>query len=119
MKFSHAIRQFSAVLLLGLASLPHAYAQAPACPVKVGGILPLTGSMAPITKKIAQAAELASNTLTKAVASRAARYSSFCAMTKGSPRSASMPPNIWSKSNASPPSPVRFLPASPARSLPL
>jgi branched-chain amino acid transport system substrate-binding protein len=29
------------------------------CPVKVGGILPLTGSMAPITKKIAQAAELA------------------------------------------------------------
>lgn len=58
MKFSHAIRQFSAVLLLGLVSLPHAYAQAPACPVKVGGILPLTGSMAPITKKIAQAAEL-------------------------------------------------------------
>jgi ABC-type branched-subunit amino acid transport system substrate-binding protein len=30
-----------------------------ACPVKVGGVLPLTGSMAPITKKIAQAAELA------------------------------------------------------------
>lgn len=29
------------------------------CPVKVGGILPLTGSMAPITKKIAQSAELA------------------------------------------------------------
>ena len=29
------------------------------CPVKVGGVLPLTGSMAPITKKIAQAAELA------------------------------------------------------------
>jgi branched-chain amino acid transport system substrate-binding protein len=29
------------------------------CPVKVGGILPLTGSMAPITKKISQAAELA------------------------------------------------------------
>ena len=58
MNFSHAIRNFSAVLLLGLASLPHAYAQAPACPVKVGGILPLTGSMAPITKKISQAAEL-------------------------------------------------------------
>ena len=35
-----------------------AQAQAPSCPVKVGGILPLTGSMAPITKKIAQAAEL-------------------------------------------------------------
>ncbi|MCX7961937.1 MAG: ABC transporter substrate-binding protein [Burkholderiales bacterium] len=30
-----------------------------ACPVKIGGVLPLTGSMAPITKKIAQAAELA------------------------------------------------------------
>jgi branched-chain amino acid transport system substrate-binding protein len=29
------------------------------CPVKIGGVLPLTGSMAPITKKIAQAAELA------------------------------------------------------------
>lgn len=29
------------------------------CPVKVGGILPLTGSMAPITKKISQSAELA------------------------------------------------------------
>ena len=29
------------------------------CPVKVGGVLPLTGSMAPITKKIAQSAELA------------------------------------------------------------
>ncbi|MDH5539443.1 MAG: branched-chain amino acid ABC transporter substrate-binding protein, partial [Rhizobacter sp.] len=29
------------------------------CPVKVGGVLPLTGSMAPITKKISQAAELA------------------------------------------------------------
>ncbi len=30
-----------------------------ACPVKIGGILPLTGSMAPITKKIAEAAQLA------------------------------------------------------------
>jgi len=27
--------------------------------VKIGGVLPLTGSMAPITKKIAQSAELA------------------------------------------------------------
>jgi hypothetical protein len=45
--------------LLLAAALPAAMAQAPACPVKVGGILPLTGSMAPITKKIAQAAELA------------------------------------------------------------
>jgi branched-chain amino acid transport system substrate-binding protein len=29
------------------------------CPVKIGGILPLTGSMAPITKKISEAALLA------------------------------------------------------------
>lgn len=41
-----------------LLALP-AQAQTPSCPVKVGGILPLTGSMAPITKKISQAAELA------------------------------------------------------------
>jgi len=34
-------------------------AAAQSCPVKIGGVLPLTGSMAPITKKIAQAAELA------------------------------------------------------------
>jgi branched-chain amino acid transport system substrate-binding protein len=42
----------SALLLAGGAA-------AQSCPVKVGGVLPLTGSMAPITKKIAQAAELA------------------------------------------------------------
>lgn len=46
-----------ALLAGGLFALP-AWAQAPSCPVKLGGILPLTGSMAPITKKIAQAAEL-------------------------------------------------------------
>ena len=46
-----------AVAAGALLALP-AHAQAPSCPVKVGGILPLTGSMAPITKKIAQAAEL-------------------------------------------------------------
>src|SRR5918999_39766 len=34
-------------------------AAAQSCPVKIGGVLPLTGSMAPITKKIAQSAELA------------------------------------------------------------
>jgi branched-chain amino acid transport system substrate-binding protein len=34
-------------------------AGAQSCPVKIGGMLPLTGSMAPITKKIAQSAELA------------------------------------------------------------
>ncbi|MFN0184459.1 MAG: ABC transporter substrate-binding protein [Aquabacterium sp.] len=47
--------------VIGLAALMcagGAAAQA-ACPVKVGGVLPLTGSMAPITKKIAQSAELA------------------------------------------------------------
>jgi len=41
------------------AVLSAAPAPAQSCPVKIGGILPLTGSMAPITKKIAQAAELA------------------------------------------------------------
>jgi ABC-type branched-subunit amino acid transport system substrate-binding protein len=46
-----------AVAAGALLALP-AHAQAPSCPVKVGGILPLTGSMAPITKKISQAAEL-------------------------------------------------------------
>jgi len=40
-------------------ALSAAPAAAQSCPVKIGGILPLTGSMAPITKKIAQAAELA------------------------------------------------------------
>jgi len=36
-----------------------ASAQQVSCPVKIGGVLPLTGSMAPITKKIAEAAQLA------------------------------------------------------------
>lgn len=46
--------------ILGAAGLAFAgAAAAQSCPVKVGGILPLTGSMAPITKKIAQSAELA------------------------------------------------------------
>ena len=36
-----------------------ASAQQVACPVKIGGVLPLTGSMGPITKKIAEAAQLA------------------------------------------------------------
>ena len=47
-----------AVAAGALLALP-AHAQAPSCPVKVGGILPLTGSMAPITKKIAESAQLA------------------------------------------------------------
>jgi len=50
------LRATVTLLLSALAAT--AAAQAP-CPVKVGGVLPLTGSMAPITKKIAQAAELA------------------------------------------------------------
>lgn len=36
----------------------NAAAQA-SCPVKIGGVLPLTGSMGPITKKIAESAQLA------------------------------------------------------------
>ena len=59
---SHPISRALGALALAagaLLALPaHAQAQAPSCPVKLGGILPLTGSMAPITKKIAQAAEL-------------------------------------------------------------
>src|SRR5437899_6026105 len=48
---------FALALMAGLVSAGSAAAQS--CPVKIGGVLPLTGSMAPITKKIAQAAELA------------------------------------------------------------
>src|SRR5262245_13029684 len=48
---------FVVALLAGVLSAEIAAAQS--CPVKIGGILPLTGSMAPITKKIAQSAELA------------------------------------------------------------
>ena len=47
----------AAFALAGL--LPAHSALAQSCPVKIGGALPRTGSMAPITKKIAQAAELA------------------------------------------------------------
>src|SRR5918994_6499524 len=52
----------SAVVLavaLCAAALSAETAAAQSCPVKIGGVLPLTGSMAPITKKIAQAAGLA------------------------------------------------------------
>ncbi len=48
----------TAALLATLLFAAGASAQS-GCPVKVGGVLPLTGSMAPITKKIAQSAELA------------------------------------------------------------
>src|SRR6267142_2162254 len=53
----HSARVFAVALLAGLLSAAPAAAQS--CPVKIGGVLPLTGSMAPITKKIAQSAELA------------------------------------------------------------
>lgn len=46
-------------LTLSLLALAGTAAAQASCPVKVGGILPLTGSMAPITKKISQSAELA------------------------------------------------------------
>jgi branched-chain amino acid transport system substrate-binding protein len=53
-------RSAAALAAAAAAGLLHAgTAAAQSCPVKVGGVLPLTGSMAPITKKIAQAAELA------------------------------------------------------------
>ena len=50
----------AAVLAAGALTAPNqTSAQAVSCPVKIGGILPMTGSMAPITKKIAEAAQLA------------------------------------------------------------
>lgn len=52
------IRRIAIAAAFALSGLP-AIAAAQSCPVKIGGVLPLTGSMAPITKKIAQAAELA------------------------------------------------------------
>jgi ABC-type branched-subunit amino acid transport system substrate-binding protein len=55
------LTQAAAALAAASAALLYAGAAAAqaSCPVKLGGVLPLTGSMAPITKKIAQAAELA------------------------------------------------------------
>ena len=54
-------RRNTVVLALALMGgvLSAGTAAAQSCPVKIGGVLPLTGSMAPITKKIAQSAELA------------------------------------------------------------
>src|SRR5438552_2579482 len=49
---------FAVALIATVLSVEPAAAQQ-SCPVKIGGVLPLTGSMAPITKKIAQSAELA------------------------------------------------------------
>ncbi len=55
MKHAGLFASFSLALL---AFTPDAQAQV-TCPVKIGGVLPLTGSMGPITKKIAESAQLA------------------------------------------------------------
>jgi branched-chain amino acid transport system substrate-binding protein len=49
----------AALATMALMAPAPASAQQVSCPVKIGGILPLTGSMAPITKKIAESAQLA------------------------------------------------------------
>jgi ABC-type branched-subunit amino acid transport system substrate-binding protein len=49
-----------AALLAAWMAAPEAQAQtAPSCPVKIGGILPLTGSMGPVGKRISDSAQLA------------------------------------------------------------
>lgn len=55
MKIAHLA---AGALLLAIAAPGDAFAQQN-CPVKIGGILPLTGSMGPITKKISESAQLA------------------------------------------------------------
>ena len=49
----------SAALALSVMLTPSDAAAQANCPVKIGGVLPLTGSMGPITKKIAESAQLA------------------------------------------------------------
>ena len=49
----------SAALALSVMLAPSDAAAQTNCPVKIGGVLPLTGSMGPITKKIAESAQLA------------------------------------------------------------
>jgi len=49
----------SAVLVAAAVLAPSDAAAQASCPVKIGGVLPLTGSMGPITKKIAESAQLA------------------------------------------------------------
>ncbi|MBM3545531.1 MAG: ABC transporter substrate-binding protein [Alphaproteobacteria bacterium] len=49
----------SAALVAAVALAPSDAAAQANCPVKIGGVLPLTGSMGPITKKIAESAQLA------------------------------------------------------------
>ncbi|MEJ1160132.1 ABC transporter substrate-binding protein [Prosthecomicrobium sp. N25] len=48
-----------AALMVALAASGGSAEAQTACPVKIGGVLPLTGSMGPITKKIAESAQLA------------------------------------------------------------
>ena len=50
---------WAAAALLATALVPGGASAQVACPVKIGGVLPLTGSMGPITKKIAESAQLA------------------------------------------------------------
>ena len=47
----HGMIRFAAASALGLLAAGEAAAQA-ACPVKIGGVLPLTGSMAPINLRL-------------------------------------------------------------------
>jgi ABC-type branched-subunit amino acid transport system substrate-binding protein len=57
---SKRIGLLAALMLFGMTCAQHAQAQgAVTCPVKIGGVLPLTGSMGPVTKKIAESAQLA------------------------------------------------------------
>lgn len=49
----------SAAMALSVMLAPADAAAQANCPVKIGGVLPLTGSMGPITKKIAESAQLA------------------------------------------------------------
>ena len=49
----------TAILVAGLAAGEAQAQTGPGCPVKLGGILPLTGSMGPVGKRIADSAQLA------------------------------------------------------------
>lgn len=53
------IQRLAAVVALMALTAPSVATAQQACPVKIGGILPLTGSMGPITKKISESAQLA------------------------------------------------------------
>jgi branched-chain amino acid transport system substrate-binding protein len=82
-----------------------------ACPVKIGGVLPLTGSMAPITKKIAQSPSSRSSTSTRAVG-QGCPVQFILREDQGHLRWASTRRSTWSKWSACPHSPERFPRAS-------